>query len=245
MLSRHGVDVIVGDNKALVFDSIVGDPLEVSCGENPVGMVKTGNWFVFLNCCERNELNWVPEGSFPKISSFSCGRKSAYWDGRNGRLFPKELQNDVSAVIVLNPSSTCRLFVCLYSRSDPDVYAYGLNESKNSYIESISLRDHNLEGIGFMNYSVWNGSMFILNAWPIENGKFCGKFFRVEFGTNGLGFSRDYIFKNVNVSEPVVDVHCWQNSCFFLAESNQIIRVDNYLQDLVTKQKSPNMCNKK
>ena len=152
---KNAVAVQVGKDRALVYQSLDEEALEIVCGEKPVGMIKIGNDFVFLNSSDGNPgLKWVPEGSLPAIPRVA----GKLWTSPASRSsnFASHVSSDaahgyISAVMQSKVPDDRKLFICVYKRGFPDVHFWTLDKSKDVYHYLTSKRDDNL-GIGFVSF---------------------------------------------------------------------------------------------
>ena len=200
--SKESVGVVFEERKILIYEAFDSEPIESECGPNPLGMAKVQDRYVFLSF-DSSKIRWYPM-IFPDflIESWAvCIR---------------------FAEIVLDPSKDCRMILCLY---DPErAHVNYLRLSDQRYLHnSVSFGN----GFGHIHYlgCIDHGHHF--RCWAFRDKQITKSVCDVVLTDSSVLKSDKKIMSLVSIDEPVVDLHCWDGSCFFKTKSNQIVEVGN------------------
>ena len=224
------VGVKANEGKILVYEEVDKEPTELLCELNfsgLIGIVKVGDDFVFLNYSEESgEFYWTPGNSLPKLASVSgymWGTK--YVNGVEAKKF------EFNASFVSTSENNQPVIICVCKRGMEGVCLWKLDETRSLYVVQ-NLDRRISRGIGAVYFQGFLDSIYHINFWLSEKGLVCKEMCQLKLSDTGISLTDDHKISNLTIEEPVVDVHCWNNSCFFKTRSNQLIKIDNPINNL-------------
>ena len=210
--SEDGVLVKTNDRKCHVYQSVDGEPIELECLDIVIGFVKDGEQFVTLSMNRYDSsLKWMPANILPDI---------------NARMFCP----DNSKIVKIDNNPKYSMIVCLWETSDSDICVYFLDQN-SSWVEKRLCTGYAIGRVLYRGLSR-NRKTFIFNLWIRYGDEFQLSVVNMLITDVNVTKSKIFSVPHFKLSEKVIDLIVFDKSCYMKTKSNQILKIDKYLNAL-------------